>query len=360
MNSRYRKAFKIISIVLLFLIAGCQPAAAPAETAPITDTTETPEEGPVEQPAAVPDEPSGVYALSDQAYQAPDGVFSLRLPAGWNCSEPAPQQVDCQSPDGIAALTVSATNTGYEITDEALSAFAHAEMVRAYVDAKEYNETGSKEESGEISAEANWRIGDELFTGAEYFIRKGAAVVRVHSEAAQDADHNFQEIIPDLLESIAVDPVALRSIPLYNHRFSYTAPDLFFELEIPTAWVKFADAATVKNTVMEGFLSPDERASVQVAVYRRGSVITQTLKAEKTLEIMRAYYGFDLRVSHDKALPDGRERLAWSAERKGVSGISYFDAYGGSLYVFSVIWEEPTEDIYLPVLEQIQESFERN
>jgi len=360
MNLRHSTAFRCAAGLALLLAAGCQTVAVPAAETPINATEEILSETPSEPTPPAEETPAGVYALSELPYEAPDGAFSVRLPAGWNCSEPAQLQVDCQSPDGIAAISIRMTNTGYEITDDALATFAHAEMVRAYADVKEYSEGEVLEESGIITVEADWRMGETYLSGADRFVREGATVVGVRTQAARESESNFSEIIPGILESITIDPVVMRSYPMYAHRFDYTAPDLFFDLEIPTAWVKFADAGTVMNTVMEGFLSPDQRASVQVAVYRRGSVITQTLKAEKTLEIMRAYYGFDLRVSHDKALPDGRERLAWSAERKGISGISYFDAYGGSLYVFSVVWEEPTEDIYLPVLEEIQESFKRN
>ena len=65
----------------------------------------------------------------------------------------------------------------------------------------------------------------------------------------------------------------------------------------------------------------------------------------------------DLRVSHDKALPDGRERLAWSAARRKVSGISFFDSFGGSMYIFSVVWDDDFKDMYTPTLDAVVASF---
>jgi hypothetical protein len=156
-----------------------------------------------------------------------------------------------------------------------------------------------------------------------------------------------------------VFPSAIIGSQLYINRKTHVARDIFFEVDVPTAWSKYVDAATVEKTIIEGFLSPDMRASVQIAVFRHGVQINQSLKADKTLDIMRALYGSDLRVSHDKALPDGRERLAWYASKKDINGISYFDSYANSLYVFSIVWEESTAEIYLPLLEEIAASFNR-
>jgi hypothetical protein len=84
---------------------------------------------------------------------------------------------------------------------------------------------------------------------------------------------------------------------------------------------------------------------------------TQEAKAIKTLDTMRLMYGYDLSVSHDKALPDGRERLAWSAARRGINGISYFNSYGNNIYIFSVVWDDAFQSMYEDTLNKIDESF---
>ena len=53
----------------------------------------------------------------------------------------------------------------------------------------------------------------------------------------------------------------------------------------------------------------------------------------------------------------GRERLEWYGDMKDVQGITYFDTSGTSLYIFSVIWEPATQDLYLPVLQEVIDSF---
>ena len=60
----------------------------------------------------------------------------------------------------------------------------------------------------------------------------------------------------------------------------------------------------------------------------------------------------------DKVEPDGRERLEWYGERKGVNGITYFGSLNTSIFIVSVVWEESSEDLYRPILEEILDSFE--
>lgn len=179
----------------------------------------------------------------------------------------------------------------------------------------------------------------------------------------QKAQQPLVDMYSDLFQAVKGSAIVnISSLPeeaLYASRFDYTAPDAFFDLKIPTAWGKFTDASTISNTIIEGYLTPDKRASVQVVVFKYKEQISQKLKGEKTLEIMRTLYGHDLRVANDKVLPDGRERLTWYAGKKNINGKSFFDSYGNSLYILTMVWEEPTANIYVPILEKIEESFTR-
>jgi hypothetical protein len=49
--------------------------------------------------------------------------------------------------------------------------------------------------------------------------------------------------------------------------------------------------------------------------------------------------------------------MAVSAARRKVSGISYFDSFGSSLYIFSIIWDDAFEDMYMPSLDAVVNSF---
>jgi hypothetical protein len=297
--------------------------------------------------------------ISDQFYISPSGSFQIALPKGWDCSETGEFQVNCQSPDHSAELQARITATGYELVQDAFLSFTHAELVHVYSKIKEYVEIERFEEESRLMVAASWRDGNVYWKGTDVFIRTRGTVFHLQTAAQQGSSGMYADLFSEVAESAEIFPSTLLGSQLYVNRKTHTATDTFFEIDVPTAWGKYTDAATVEKTIIEGFLSPDMRASVQIAVFRHGVLIEQSLKAEKTLEIMRALYGYDLRVSHDKALPDGRERLAWYAANKDINGISYFDSYTSSLYIFSIVWEEPTAEIYLPLLEEIVASFSR-
>jgi hypothetical protein len=318
---------------------------------PTEDSKPTAEE-PIEFENKVP-------KISNQPYVSQSNAYTINLPEGWNCSETGEFQVNCQSVDQSAELSARITATGYEFDQKAFLSFTHAELVHAYSEVKEYIEIERQEEMGRLKTVATWRVGEVYWLSTDWFLKKNGTVFQLSTLEHKSLNGKHADLFNSIRESIKVTPAALQGAQLYANRVIHTAPQAFFEVEIPTAWGRYSDSGTVENTIIEGFTSPDQRAAVQIAVYNRGSLIGQKLKAEKTLDIMRAQYGYDLRVSHDKALPDGRERLAWYADRKGINGISYFDSYDSSLYVFSIVWEEPTGYIYQAILEEISESFKR-
>jgi len=361
MKSLFSKVLASLFLIGLILSTACSGESVKApvgEEKEFISSTNTPSTEKITEEETPPIEQKTVE-ISAQPYISPSGSFQITLPKGWNCSETGEFQVNCQSPDQSAELQARITATGYELVQEAFLSFAHAELVHAYSEIKGYVETERIEEDGHLTVAANWRDGDVYWQGTDVFFRRGETVFHLKTAAQQELCDMYADLFIEVAESIEIFPSVLRESQLYANRITHTAPDTFFEIDVPTAWGMYMDAAIVEKTIIEGFLSPDMHASVQIAVYRCGALIEQSLKAEKTLEIMRALYGYDLRVSHDKALPDGRERLEWYAANKDINGISYFDSYGSSLYVLSIVWEEPTEEIYLPLLEEIAASFSR-
>ena len=256
-----------------------------------------------------------------------------------------------------ANITLRATATGYELTQDAFKALLTAETDNTYGDKKAYTETSREEAEGLVTINATWREGDTPWQSRDVFTRSGAGVYQLSLSAVQAQWEEFAPIFEQVIEKTTYLPEALSGTPIYAQIRKYSSPDLVFTLEIPTAWTQYYDSGRIENTQIEGFLSPDKHAAVQIATYRQGSFVTQEAKAIKTLDVMRLVYGYDLRVAHDKALPDGRERLAWSAARRGISGISYFNSYGNNIYIFSVVWDDAFQSMYEDTLNTIDESF---
>jgi len=352
-----KKKVRLYSALImgLFLISACKPAApaaAPTDAAPEETPITEPTPAEQAQPTAAPQ-----VALSEQAYVSPSGAFEIYLPKDWNCSETGQYRVDCQPQGGSANITLRATATGYELMQDAFAALLTAETVNTYSDQKAYIENSREILEGRISIDATWREGDTAWQSRDVFTRAGAGAYQLSLSAVQEQWEEYAPLFAQVIEKAAYTPQALSEAPIYAQTRKYSAPDLVFTLEVPTTWTEYDDVGRIENTQIKGFSSPDRHAAVQIATYRQGSFVTQKAKAIKTLDTMRLMYGYDLRVAHDKALPDGRERLAWSAARRGISGISFFNSYGNNIYIFSVVWDDAFQGMYADRLNAIVESF---
>lgn len=347
--------------VLLISASACARTAAPAEETAAVEATRVQSTAPTETatllPAASPVPDEAAPQLSDQPYTSPSGAFSIYFPSNWNCSETGFYRVDCQSPDSAASIIVRAVATGYELQQPHFEDLAYAETVVLYSEKKAYSETEKENEEGEYRTRASWREAGTQWQSEDRFYRRGDAVYHISFAAHQDRWEDFLSLFEAVRERANFSPEGLSGAPLYALKREYTSPDVLFTVEVPTSWSKYIDIASIEKTRLEGFLSPDQHAAVQVAVYSQGSVIKQEAKATKTMEIMRNIYGNNLRILSDKALPDGREKLEWNVENKELSGRSYFGSYAGSLYIFSIVWDDATAMVYSPVLEEISDSF---
>ncbi|MBM3137147.1 MAG: hypothetical protein FJZ98_03045 [Chloroflexi bacterium] len=344
-----------IGLVLL-IFAGCstgfsvnpdpvEETSVLAETLPVTTLT----------PAITPTVNS--FTLSPQPYQSPSGAYEINLPQNWNCSESSPYRVDCQSPDGLSAMNIRLIHTGMRLSQPELLNLADAEINFTHAGKRAFNEDDRLIGDGVLTAQSSWMDGESTWIGEDHFVRSESVVYLFSFTSIQDVWSDYEKLVDKIKESTRFDPTAISGDPLYASSFQYTAPDSLFTIDVPTSWTKFLDTASIQKSQVEQFFSPDRRASIQTLVYRHGALIKQEFKATKTLEILRALYGSGFRVSHDKALPDGRERLAWYVESKELSGVSFFDSWGGSLYIFTVLWDDEYQPLYQPVLDRVVESF---
>lgn len=358
MNARFRYPRLMVLAALLpaFVLAACQPpTVAPAETAAPTAPAPTRTAQPLPTRTATPVET--ILALSPNPYSAPSGVYAITFPQNWTCEEEALGGVACWSADGQASIAVNVIGTGYELLQEHFKSLAKAELFYAYAGQSAYNEESFDSQEGRLVVVSAWREQDVFQQAMDGFLRSGAAVLHVRLSASQEEWERYQPLYESVLESLQGDPTLTYGLPLYAQRRAYTSPDVLFRLELPTAWTRYVDVASVIRTQVEGYTSPDLRAAIQVAVYRKNSLMEQEDRVPVTQDLMRALYGADVRVSHYKALPDGRERMEWRAERRGVNGISYNGTYGNALYLFSVVWDDTAGSMYLPLLQEVIDSF---
>lgn len=374
---RYIRGFLVSIFVMAFLIScggqavESEVSASPEDTQPVeqvqeetvADEAQVPTEELAEPETAEesdPQQPEAPIAveLSDLPYTSPSNAFSVYLPENWNCSETGDYRVDCHNADNSAALLVRVIATGYELLQDDFVALAQAEMVSTFENLKAYAEVSQDITDGSVINESTWREGEVYWQGIDRFVSSGSAVYYLRFASVQDNFEAYRNLFNEIIQKVELNETAVTGADLYASRKEYTSRQLIFTIDVPTSWTEFVDVSSIQNTVVSGFISPDKKASIQVAIYSKGSHISQEFKGSKTLEVMRDLYGWDMRANVDKVEPDGRERLEWYGERKGINGITYFDSLNTSIFIISAVWEDSTKNLYKPVLDEILDSFE--
>ena len=138
---------------------------------------------------------------------------------------------------------------------------------------------------------------------------------------------------------------------------SYTSPEELFTIDVPGSWMFASDTQKIDNSTVETYTSPDGHAFVGVVVNESGIDVSAVEKGQITLDFMKRLYGSDLRVAKDVLLDDGREKLEWWSDFNGTSGTTYFDTKDNYLYLISLYYEDKYEDDYLPLLNDVADSF---
>jgi hypothetical protein len=251
------------------------------------------------------------YQLSDQQYSPPSDAFSLNLPESWNCSETGQYRVDCYNADNTALMSIRSIGTGYELLQEHFLSMVLAELVTTYGEVKAYTELSKTELEGTLINEATWREGDVYWQGLDRYVREGPSVYCLRFAAVQQNFEGYRPLFEEIVQKAVLNSSVMSSAPMYAPRREYEFRDMYLNIQVPTSWTRFVDIASLERTTVEGFLSPDRRASVQVVIFSKGSAINQDTKSAKTLQIMHDLYGWDMRVNVDKAYQDGRHILVY-------------------------------------------------
>jgi len=145
---------------------------------------------------------------------------------------------------------------------------------------------------------------------------------------------------------------------------TFTDQNKYFEIDIPSDWAYTQTVdSTDNNYYIDTFASPDELALVENIVYDDGTAFSGSDKARFALYLLNTFYSKtgkegDIRVSDDRIMDDGSERLTWTSKGNGASGISFLETRGSRTFLFfTVEWVNSAKDLYLDTLNQVVASY---
>lgn len=146
---------------------------------------------------------------------------------------------------------------------------------------------------------------------------------------------------------------------------TFTDENNLYVIEVPADWY-YEQTYDAENNYyyIDTFTSPDGGAVIENIVYDDGKPFTGNQKSKFALYLLNTFYSStgkegDIRVSDDKIMQDGSERLTWTSKGGGYSGISFLElrSNGTTFLFFTVDWGNDVEDVYWDTLDYVIESY---
>jgi len=173
---------------------------------------------------------------------------------------------------------------------------------------------------------------------------------------------------PQIQEPPTEQPAPAEPQPVESGESGYivfTDQNGLYSIEVPADWTYEQTVDTDTNYYyIDTFSSPDGGAVIENIVYDDGERFTGNQKGKFALYLLNTFYSAtgkegDIRVSDDKIMQDGSERLTWSSKSGGYSGLSFLElrSNGTTFLFFTVNWGDAVEDQYFDTLAYVIESY---
>lgn len=370
MKSHRWKTFAGLGVLILLVGMACNLATQTAATEPPpsvpppapTETSEPPEPTPTLRPPkptptpraleAEPTPASGVlFELSQEPYVHPQGIFELYPPVGWDVTAEDDGSALFEAPDFTGAILVQVTNTGYALDPVAFENFVDARDVNFFSVYDGYEEVDRQIDADNGTATVVKRLlfDDVPQTVVTYYDQHDQVIYVLDFWADEDLFDAYADGYDAFFDEVTIDTQAAADQDLYLWIMTFTGPADLFTIEVPTSWRY--EMAEGDFAIVDTFYSPDEHAVIQNIAYDDGEPISKSEAGAFALELLKTYYADDIKITDDQVQPDGSERLTWNSPSGDFSGISFFESRGTTFLLFTVMYDNPFEDIYLDVLD---------
>jgi hypothetical protein len=325
------------------------PAAAPTDTPEVKPTDPPPTSAP--EPTQPPEQPT--LALETTPYSQPQGLFELFPPQGW-IVEDKEAGASFNAPDDSGFINVEVTNTGLILDGDSFERFVNARDANFFGGFEGYEVLNQQIDKGTGVARITKRL---LFDGIPQIVmtlydQHDQSVFSIDFWSDVDLTPIYSEAYEEIINTANVDgALAASETDMYYWIYDFYGPGDLFTIEVPIPWTYERTGAEGDIAIVDTFYSPDEHGIVQNISWDDGTEVSKGEAGAFALELLRTSYAEDIRITDDQVQADGSERLTWHSPGGAYSGISFLETRGTTFLLFTVLWDDPFEDVYFDVLD---------
>jgi hypothetical protein len=358
---------RVIGISILFILfTGCRPGSpdylslqnpVPPSTIQPTSTTgqPTPSSQPTQKPLVAT--PTPTQKPEPRLFKHPDSIFELLLPMTWSVdSEDAITRIN--DPDSGVKINIQVIDSVYELNQESLARMVDARESNIFSQYGSYIETGrhANNDEPDYLVEKNLIEGGDLSKVVSHYhqSRKFVLIIDLWSDLDyyEDNEPELSSILASFSAGESMDDSEENPGTSLLTAFSNGS----FSMVVPQYWHYRTESSA--NSVVDTFTSPDENAVIQMAVYNDGEPISGSVAGAFVRNLLRNYYAKDIVVTEYQYLPDGKEELIWYSEGSNYEGITYFDAQGTELIIYTIMMATDFKELHSELLANALNSFQ--
>lgn len=196
-----------------------------------------------------------------------------------------------------------------------------------------------------------------LFVGMACSLFSGGGNTPVQQPPSQEQQPPAQQ--PPTQQPVQVEPAT--DTPTTGGLTTFTDQNKLYQIDLPSDWIY--QQTNGDNYYIDTFTSPDQKAIIENIVYDDGTAFVGNEKGKFALYLLNNFYSStgetgDIRVSDDRMMEDGSERLTWTSKSGGYSGISFLETRGKTTFLlFTVDWANGAEDVYGDTLNNVIASY---
>lgn len=356
----------LTSVFLIVLSLGCNPVYPDFLNPPqITETekkiqptstgvktTSSPLPIQVEQVVT----PTPTQKPETRLYQHPDYIFELSFPESWSVLL-EPNETRVSDPATGVSIVIQYIDTIDELDQESLTRLVDARETNVFGEFDGYLEVDRQVSESDPSYIVKKRLVEEEDSKivVSQYRQIGQFVLVLDLWSDQEYYEGNEAELSSIVASLSTGEGMEESIESQGELLT-TFNNGSFSLDVPQYW--HYQSTSGDNSIVDTFISPDERAIIQMATYDDGELITGSVAGAFVRNLLRNYYAKDITVTSYRYLPDGREELIWRSDGSNYEGITYFDVSDTELYIYTVMTETDYKELYLDLLTNVLISFQ--
>lgn len=354
-------SFGLISIIILIVLLGAQGCSRTtiddqATRRPSSTITPTPTRfvfNPQITISSSPTIPSPTQIpppkLRKSPYINPENTFEISLPIDWEIKNDihSSKFVD---PHGTGFIKVQAVNTGYRLDNASFQRFVDATEENLFESSFVFDELLKDNDQGGSVIKHIKKVSNngEMFIVTSAYHLTDQGIYISENWLLEENFDAYEGYISEIMNTLKFNSKALTDLGIYYSN-QITHSNGFQSIEIPASW-KIVQTSG-ENTAVSSYYSPDQKAIIQVVEYDDEEVMTKSMAGALALILLRDYYTNDVEVISDQLRQDGREELTWISQQGNYQGATIFWVQGTTLFIFTVMVDIDSKDIYNEFLE---------